>query len=111
MSAGQARQAEWRDPARARGTAGQGCDVGTAELEELAAELDARRYEARLVAHEGRRPFVHVRNRRAGVLTENIYAGDGWFWFGWAERIAAVSDVAAAAEAVARVLRVVDARR
>jgi hypothetical protein len=53
---------------------------------------------------------VHVRNRRAGILKENIYAGDGWFWFGWAERVAAITDVAAAAEKIARVLRAVDTR-
>jgi hypothetical protein len=45
------------------------------------------------------------------VLTENIYAADGFFWFGWAERIAATADVAAAAEAITRVLRAVDSRR
>jgi hypothetical protein len=83
----------------------------TADLEKLAAELDGQAFEARVVAPPGRRPFVHVRNRRAGVLTESIYAGDGWFWWGWAERIAAVGEVAAAAEAVARVLRAVDAGR
>ncbi len=104
-------QADRRDPARARDTVGQRSDVGTAELEKLAAELDAKHYEARLVTHEGRRPFVHVRNRRAGMLTEEIYAGDGYFWYGWAERVAAITDVSAAAEKIAWVLRAVDTRR
>jgi hypothetical protein len=81
------------------------------ELETLAAALDAALYEARVVTAQGRRPYLDVRNRRASVLTEHIYAGDGWFWWGWAERIAAVTDVAAAAEAISRVLRAVDAGR
>ncbi|HEX9356363.1 MAG TPA: hypothetical protein VF933_21415 [Streptosporangiaceae bacterium] len=83
----------------------------TADLEKLAAKLDRHTYEVRLVMPEGRRPYVHVRNRHAGVLTENIYAGDGWFWFGWAERVAPVTDVAAAARTITQVLRTVDARR
>ncbi len=45
--------------------------VGTAALEKLAAELDAQTYVARLVTPQGRRPYLHVRNRAAGVLTEN----------------------------------------
>ncbi len=45
------------------------------------------------------------------MLTEHIYAGDGWFWFGWAERVAVLTDVSAAAEIIARVLRAVDASR
>ncbi len=103
--------ADGRGAARAPGTtAPQRRDVGTAELVTLAAELDGEHHEAHLVTPPGRRPFVQVRIRRAGVLTENIYAGDGFFWFGWAERIAAVSEVAAAAEAIACVLRAVDAR-
>jgi hypothetical protein len=80
-----------------------------AALDKLAAELNGGDYVAGVVAHAGRRPYVHVRNRHAGVLTENIYAGEGWFWFGWAERIAPVTDVAAAAEIVIRVLRAVGA--
>ena len=41
---------------------------GIADLE-LAAEVDGGDYEARVVAHAGRRPFVHVQNRRAGALS------------------------------------------
>jgi hypothetical protein len=83
----------------------RGLDAGSAELEKLAAELDGGAFEARVVAHPNRRPFVYVRNRRASVLTENIYAAEGWFWWGWAERIASTADVSAAAEAITRVLR------
>jgi hypothetical protein len=85
-------------------------DTGAVELETLAAELNQGDYEARLVTPQGRRPFVHVRNRRAGMLTENIYAGDGSFWWGWAERFADAADVAGAAQIVMRVLRALDAR-
>ncbi len=85
-----------------------GLTPGIEDLERLAAEVDGGDYEARVVAHPGRRPFVYVRNRHAGALKENIYAGDGSFWWGWAERSASVTDVAAAAEIVMRVLRAVD---
>ena len=81
-----------------------------AELERLAAELNGSDYEARLATHQGRRLYLHVRNRRAGALTENIYAGDGAYWWGWAERIAPLSDAATAAEIIMRVLRALDAR-
>ncbi len=83
----------------------------TADLEYLGVELNGQNYEAQLVVPHGRRPYVHVRNRHADVLTENVYAGDGWFWWGWAERIAPVTDLAAAAATITRVLRAVDARR
>ena len=88
---------------------GHGGAVGTAELEQLAAEVNGRDYEARLVAPQDRRPYLHVQNRRAGMLTENIYAGDGWFWWGWAERIAPITDLAAAVATITRVLRAVEA--
>jgi hypothetical protein len=86
-------------------------DGGVADLEKLAAEVNGGDYEARLVAPQGRRPHLYVRNRRAGVLKENIYCGDGFYWFGWAEPIAPVADVAEAARIVTRVLRAVDAGR
>ncbi len=89
---------------------------GTADLEKLAAELNGQQYAVTLVTAAGRRPHLAVTNRRALQLTENIYAGaadDGawWFYWGWAERIAPVADLAAAAAAIAKVLRVVDPGR
>ncbi len=75
------------------------------DLEKLAAELDGQRYAVTLVTSGGRRPHLHVTNRTASQLTENIYACDGWFWFGWAERIAPVGEVAQAAEKITHVLR------
>jgi hypothetical protein len=74
-------------------------------LEKLAAELNGSAYEAHVVTGQGQQPFLHVRNRHASILNEDIYAANGWFWFGWAERIAQLSDIAAAAQQVARVLR------
>ncbi len=79
-------------------------DDGIDDLEKLAAEVNGGDCEARVVTPRGRRSFVHVRNRRAGALTENIYAGDGWYWWGWCERIGPVTDPPAAARAVARVV-------
>jgi hypothetical protein len=82
-----------------------------ADLEKLAAGLDGQAYAVSLVTGGGRRPHLTITNRAAAVLTENIYAADGWYWWGWAERIAPVADVAQAAHAIAQVLRAVDARR
>jgi len=80
-------------------------DLGIAELEKLAAEINGGDYQAQVVTPHGRRPHVRVGNRRAGVLTENIYAGDGYYWWGWGERICPATDLQAAALAVTRVLR------
>src|SRR2546430_1190100 len=59
----------------------------------------------RLVTSPGRRPCLRVTNRAAKQLTEDIYEGDGRFWWRWAEPIAEVRDVAAAAEKVRQVLQ------
>ncbi|SRR6266536_2078911 len=88
-----------------------GHDELPTELQMLAAEINCGDYEARLVATTGSRPHLRVRNRHAGVLRENIYAGDGWFWFGWAERVAPVTDVTGAARKITQVLRAVDVRQ
>jgi hypothetical protein len=85
--------------------------AGTAELEKLAAELDSQKYAVSLVTSDGRRSHLTITNRKALQLTENIYCAEGWFWWGWAERIAPVADLAAAAATIARVLRIVDPGR
>ena len=77
-------------------------------LERLAAELNGTNLEAQLVTGQGRHPFLHVQNRHASVLSEDIYAAHGWFWFGWAERIAPLPEITTAAQRVARVLRTAD---
>ncbi len=76
----------------------------TARLEKLAAEISDRQYSARLVANPGRHPRLRVTNRIAAQLTEDIYCGGDFYWWGWAERIGPVADVAAAAAVIARVL-------
>jgi len=81
-------------------------DPSAADLERLAAGLDDKAYAVSLVTGQGRRPHLHITNRNATVLSENIYVGDDWYWWGWAERIAPVSELTAAVESVARVLRV-----
>jgi hypothetical protein len=88
----------------------QAIQNGVDELERLAGELDGQVYEARLVTAQGRRPYLHVRNRCAGVLTENIYVGEGFYWWGWAERIAPVAEVATAAQIIMRVLKALGTR-
>jgi hypothetical protein len=54
-------------------------------------------------------PFLTVTNREVGWLSEVVFAapadGEPWFWWSFAERIAPVTDVRDAADAVARVLR------
>jgi len=84
-------------------------DTSAADLERLAAGLDRQQYAVSLVSSAGRRPHLHITNRQAAVMTEDVYTGDGWYWFGWAERIAPVTDVRAAAEKITRVLRALDA--
>jgi len=54
-----------------------------------------------------------VVNKAASQLSDNVYAapaGDGswWFWWSWAERLSPIKDVAVAAHAITRVLRVMD---
>jgi len=73
-------------------------------LEKLAAELGARGFESRLITAESGHPSLKVTNPQATALSENVLAAEGWLWWSWAERIAAVTDVAAAADAITRVL-------
>ena len=79
-------------------------DTGTAALEQLAAGLDPRQYAAAFIRKSGP-PCLRVTSRTAPQLSEDIYAGRGWFWWSWAERLAGLGDPAAAAAKVARVLR------
>lgn len=85
-------------------------DDAVGYLESLAAELPAGQYHARLVVADGKRPRLHVRNRSAGVLSEDVLVEAGWFWYSFAERIAPVTEVCTAAGKIARVLRAVDQR-
>ncbi len=85
--------------------------AGAAELEKLAAELDGQAYAVALVTGEGLRPHLHITNRRATILRERVYSDGDHFYWGWAERIAAVADLPAAAAAIDRVLQVLGGNR
>jgi hypothetical protein len=82
-----------------------------ADLEKLAAELDSQTYTTTLIAPVNGRPHLRIANRDAAQLTENVYCDGDFYWWGWAERIGPVTDVAAVAQIIARVLRVLDAAR
>jgi hypothetical protein len=79
-----------------------------ADLERLGAELTARGYQTSICTPPGRLPYLDVRNPRASVLAEKVYAQADAFWFSWAERIAGCDEVTTAAAILARVLRAVD---
>lgn len=72
-------------------------------LEALARALDPRDFATTLTTGLGRAPRLTVTSRHA-VIGDDVYTADGWFWWGWAEPIAPITDVAAAAAKVTRVL-------
>lgn len=79
-----------------------------ADLERLGAELTARGYQTAIHTPHGRLSYLAIRNPRASVLTEEVYAQADAFWYSWAERIAGCDEVTTAAAILARVLRAVD---
>ncbi len=84
-------------------------DSYLSRLEGLAEVLGHRGLRASLMAPAGRVPSLHVVNPAAPALAEHVYAGRGqdgtwWFWWSWAERIAAVEDLEGAASLIERVL-------
>ncbi len=85
--------------------------AGAAELEKLAEQLDGRAYAVTLITGNGRRPRLHISNRDACQLAEYVYSDGTDFFWGWAQRIAPVADLAAAAAAVDRVLKVLGGSR
>jgi hypothetical protein len=89
----------------------EAADAQLEYLERLGEELTRHGMQVRLALPPGRVPSLHVMNPDARALEEHVYAGCGsdgiwWFWWSWAERIAATGDLAAAAAAIARVLTV-----
>ena len=83
--------------------------TGLNRLEGLAEVLANHGLRARLIAPPGRVPSLHVVNPSASALAEDVYAGRGqdglwWFWWSWAERIAAGEDLEGAATMIERVL-------
>jgi hypothetical protein len=79
---------------------------GVAALEQLAAELDPGTFAAAIVG-DGQVPCLRIINRRAPQLTEDVYAGRGFYWYSWAERLAPVDDVPRAVARIAKVLRTI----
>jgi hypothetical protein len=78
-------------------------------LDRLAHALVRRGLHATLLVPPGRMASLHVVNPAVLALAEDIYAGrceDGrwWFWWSWAERIAADDDLEAAASRIGHVL-------
>jgi hypothetical protein len=78
-------------------------------LEGLAEVLSNHGLRTRLMTPPGRVPSLHVVNPSASALAEDVYAGRGqdglwWFWWSWAERIAAGEDLEGAAGLIKRVL-------
>jgi len=87
----------------------QALGVYLSRLEGLAEVLTHHGLRTSLMASPGRVPSLHVVNPAASVLAEDVYAGrsqDGtwWFWWSWAERIAAGEDLEGAAALIKRVL-------
>ena len=80
-----------------------------ARLQGLAEVLTQHGLRARLMTPPGRVPSLHVVNPCASALAEDVYAGRGqdglwWFWWSWAEQIAAGEDVEGAASMIEHVL-------
>ena len=80
-----------------------------ARLEGLAKVLTNHGMRTRLMTPPGRVPSLHVVNPGASALAEDVYAGRGqdglwWFWWSWAERIAAGEDLEGAASMIEHVL-------
>jgi hypothetical protein len=76
-----------------------------AALERLAAAISPGEFATTLTTGAGRRPRLTVCSR-SGSAAEDVYAdGNGWFWWPWAERIAATSDPLTAACRVSAALR------
>jgi len=73
-------------------------------LEKLAAELAARGFETRLSVPQGHVPSLAVTNPQATALSETVVAGEDWYWWSWAEKVAPVADASEAAAVISRVL-------
>jgi hypothetical protein len=95
---------------QARSTDGtEGWRANLARLEGLAEVLANHGLRTRVVIPPGRVPSLHVVNPSASALAEDVYAGRGqdglwWFWWSWAERIAASEDLEGAATMIEHVL-------
>jgi hypothetical protein len=92
------------------GPSGQ-ADDGIAFLDALAAQLRGRGWTAYLSTAPGRLPGLCVQDPRQPAQCGDVIAvptgpaGDVWYWFSWAERIAPVRAPGAAADAIIRTFR------
>ena len=77
-------------------------------LEKLATELAALGYSAKVATPIGGPAYLDVRNPRASVLSEKVFARAGSYFWPWSEPIAGCDEACEAAAMVARVLRAVD---
>jgi hypothetical protein len=59
-----------------------------------------------LTCGPARQPKLRVVNRGLPFLAGDIYTDSGWYWWPWAERIAATDDPLAAAASVASTLSI-----
>jgi hypothetical protein len=86
-------------------------DGGIAFLDALAAQLRCRGWTAYLSTPPGRLPGLFVQDPRQAAQCGDVIAvpsgpaGDVWYWFSWAERIAPVRAPGAAADAIIRTFR------
>ncbi len=83
-------------------------------LESLAGALAARGLHADVISPPGRIPWLQILNPAAGSAGD-VYAwrsedGSWWYWWPWAERIAATDDVRAAAGQIEHELTPVHSR-
>jgi serine/threonine-protein kinase RsbW len=79
-------------------------DDGRPELEKLAAELAGRGLTAQLVIRAQRLPCLKVSGAGTDASPQRIYAQADWFFWPYAERIAACDDLTAAADAIVSAL-------
>lgn len=88
-------------------TQADGAGEAARQLAALAENLSGRGFAAH-VTQTGRYAAVSVANLSVPQLAETVYAapadGAWWFWWSWADRIAQISDVEAAAFKIAYVL-------
>ena len=86
-------------------------DDGIAFLDALAAHLRGRGWTAYLSTAPGRLPGLCVQDPRQHAQCGDVIAGpsgpagDMWYWFSWAERIAPVQAPGPAADAIIRTFR------
>jgi len=47
---------------------------------------------------------IKVTNPQVTALSETVVAGEDWYWWSWAEKVAPAADVSEAAAVISRVL-------